>query len=167
MKEQLLSKTEIENKLKDLEKKILKQTLTKLEVAKKLKEIKEVKKRLTNQVLTKYQIEEKLKESERKLSSQITRKVNLTFNEVKKEESILEKKRIEKQEKKEDQEWSIVKNKEERILALEQKISSFVEFSEKVIKQSNDFMEAFNKHVDKNNDDFETISKALRGEKGE
>jgi len=116
------------------------------------------------EILTKNQMEKKLLALERRLSSEITRKVNLTFNEVKKEESLLEKKRIENKAKKEEKEWSIVKNKEERLLALEQKVSSFVEFSEKVIKQFNDFMEAFNKHVDKNNDDFEIISKALRGE---
>ena len=119
------------------------------------------------EILTKNQMEKKLKALERKLSSEITRGINLRFNEVKKEESLLEKKRIDKQSKKDEQEWSMVKNPEERLLALEQKVSSFAEFSEKVIKQFNEFMDAFNKHVEKNNNDFETFKSAFNGDKAE
>ena len=117
--------------------------------------------------ITKNEFEKKLKTFERKISSQIPREVNLKFNEVKKEESLLEKKRIDKQTKKDEQEWSIIKNPEERLLGIEQKISSMGEYLEKITKQFNEFMDSFNKHVDKNNDDFQVITNALRGEKVE
>ena len=112
-------------------------------------------------IMSKNEMEKKLKAFERRISSEINRNVNLKFNEVKKEESLLEKNRIDKQTKKDEQEWSMIKNPEERLLGIEQKISSMGEYLEKMTKQFNEFTGAFNKHVDKNNDDFEKISEAL------
>ena len=114
--------------------------------------------------ITKEEFERKLKVFERKISSEITRRVNTRLNEVKKDEAIIEKNRIEKQAKKDEQEWSMVKSPEERLLALEQKISSFGEYLEKITKKFNEFIVEFCEHRKKNNDDFQTITDALKGE---
>ncbi len=116
------------------------------------------------EILTKNQMEKKLKALELKLSNKINTWVNTRLNEVKKEESLLEKTRIEKQAKKDEKEWSMVKNKEERLLALEQMLSSFGETLNGIVDRVNELTERFNKHVDKNNEDFEKITKALKGE---
>lgn len=117
---------------------------------------------------TKNEIEKLLKESERKLSKKINQEINTRLNEAKKEESKIEKELLKKKAKKDEKEWSMVKNKEERLLALEQQIESLSQYlHEEVTKMINGLAEAFNKHVDKNNDDFQTITNALRGGKKE
>ncbi len=123
---------------------------------------------MKQEILTKNEVEKLLKESERKISNQINRDISTRFNEVKKEEAKLEKELLQKKGKKDEKEWSMVKNKEERLLALEQQIPSISKYlHEEVTKMINSLAEAFNKHVDKNNNDFQTITNALRGEKKE
>ena len=48
----------------------------------------------------------------------------------------------------------MVKSKEERLLGLEQNLSTIKEYLKRMA-------DSFNKHVDKNNDDFEKISDVL------
>ena len=109
---------------------------------------------MKTEILTKNEIEKRLKELERKLSNQINQRVNHRLNEKNKEEAKLEKDRLEKQDIKDKKEWSMVKNKEERLLELEQKMSNMGEYLKGVAEQ-------FNNHIDDNNNKFEIISKAL------
>lgn len=109
-------------------------------------------------VLTKSDLAIVLKESERKLANQINRRVNQRLNEAKKEETLLEKKILEKQDAKDKKEWSLVKNKEERLLAMEQKISSVAEYLEKITARINEMTERFNSHVEDNNNKFDLLS---------
>ena len=103
--------------------------------------------------LSKLQIENKLKDIERRLSEQLNKYLEKKFKEREIEKLELEKQVIKKQFEKSDNVWNKTKNKDLRLSEFEHKIINIeennVEFIKTITEQINKMVDMFNKHIKK------------------